>query len=260
MEYKLLASDMDGTLLDSRSELSAENTLAVKRLVDSGKFFVLTTGRPYQAVTKYVQALNLENMPLILYNGAMVVIGKERVLNLTIPDELVAEIAKIGHDRRSTMICWANDKLYAEYDGEKLRNYMKISDVLPEIIPDLSVLKNVTKFVWYDSPEETIRNYKELSEKYKGKLNVHPSRKDFLEFVNKDCSKAKALEIIAERLSIKRSEIIAVGDGYNDLSMLRWAGLGVAMENAPDEVKNQVGLVSPNNDKNGVKWLIERFL
>ncbi len=255
----MLASDMDGTLLNSQSELSIENINAIKGMVERGSYFVLSTGRPYQAVTKYVKQLGLERMPLILYNGAMVVYDGEVILNLTLPNECVKEIAEIGHSQNSTMICWSEGRLFAEHSGKKLDQYKKISDVQPEIIPDLSVLKNVTKFVWYDSVKETADNFKVLAERFKGVVNVHPSRIDFLEFVNKDCSKSNALAIIADKMGVDRQDIIAVGDGYNDLPMLNWAGLGVTVQNAPDGVKEQVSSIAPSNDENAVKWLIDRY-
>ncbi len=260
MKYKLIASDMDGTLFDESYEISSENKDAIKRAIEKGVYFVLSTGRPRQAVEKYVKELSLEKFPIIIFNGATVLMGDEIIYNLTLQDELSTKVISEGRSRNTEMVCWADNRFYAERDCEYVQRYKKIPQIEPIFVKDLTKIKNITKIVWFNPPEITTKYYDELAEKFKGRLNVLPSRADFLEFFNIDCSKAVALDMVGKRLGIKPSEMIAVGDGFNDLAMLEFAGLGVAMENSPIEVKERADFVTLSCKNNGVKALIDRFL
>ena len=260
MKYKLIASDMDGTLFDESYQISSENKDAIKRAIENGVFFVLSTGRPRQAVEKYIKELSLEAFPIIIFNGATVLIGDETIYNLTLDDNLSEMVVREGRRRNTDMVCWSNNRFYAERDCEYVQKYKNIPNIEPIFVDDLTKVKEITKIVWFNPPIVTAKYHKELSEKFKGQLNVLPSRVDFLEFFNKDCSKAVALDIIGKRLGIKPNEMIAIGDGFNDLAMLEFAGLGVAMENAPKEVKEKADLVTLSCKNNGVKALIDRFL
>ena len=261
-DIKLLAVDIDGTLINSKRVLTEKTVCAVKKLLDKGGKFVLSTGRPYQGITEIVKTLGLEGMPYILYNGAMVVTFGKPVYSLTIEPELSKKIAREGHDRNSTQICWANNKLYSEKYDEKIEFYKSISGVEPIIVKDLTELseQGITKFVWYDDPVSTKAYYAQMSERYGNQINLHPSRVDFLEFVNKDCSKATALKTVLNYYGLSRENCAAIGDGFNDLSMLEYAGISVAMGNAEDEVKARCKVVTSSCDQDGVAEFIERFV
>lgn len=259
MKYKLLASDMDGTLFGKDYIISEENKLAIRKIKEMGVFFVLSTGRPKQAVEKYVTELGLENCPLILNNGAMVTVGDEIIYNLTINDEISKKVVYEGRKVNTEMICWSKNKFYAEKDSPYVQWYKKIPQIEPIFVDDLTAVKDITKFVWFN-PENVTKEYHfKYSQVFKDSLNVSPSRVDFLEFYDKSCSKAIALDIIGKRFNILPEEMVAVGDGFNDLSMIEFAGLGVAVENAPKEVKDKADFVTLSCEKNGVKALIDRF-
>ncbi len=262
MKYKFMAVDIDGTLLNSSGQLTEKTVEAVRKAAAAGVVVSLSTGRPLQGVTKFVKALGLEDTPCILYNGALVYYSGEIIYSLTITPSVAEKVVKEGHARNSTMICWANNALYAEADNEKIRFYKSISGVEPIIVDDLSSLKNegITKFVWYDDEQSTPRYYAEMLAIMGEEIGVYPSRKDFLEFVNKDCSKATAIKSITDRLGIKREEIVAVGDGFNDVPMLEYAGLGVAMGNADDRVKRRADFVTSSCDEDGLASLIENVI
>lgn len=259
MNYKLIASDIDGTLLDENGNLSEKNSSSIKRLVASGNFFVLSTGRPIQAISPLITRLTLENTPIIAYNGARVTCGNETLFNLTLGSGLYKEIVAEGVKRNATMVCWSEDKLYAESLCDRVNEYKKIGGVEPIICKDLSLVDRVTKLVWIDEPETVSRYHAEMTALFGKRANVHPTRINFLEFVNKDCSKAIALKIVCDALKVRVSESIAVGDGINDISMIRAAGLGVAVENAGEEVKKNADYIAPHCNKNAINHLIGRF-
>ena len=260
--YKLIAVDIDGTLLNSKGQLTERTVNAVKSLIKKGVYFVLSTGRPYQGITKFTDALGLEKMPYILYNGAMVMVGGEMVYSLTIPKEVATQVSGEAHKRNSTQICWSNNRLYAEKDCEKVTLYKSISGVEPVIVKDLATLadQGITKFVWYDDKDSTARYFAEMEALMGDKVNVHPSRIDFLEFVNKNCSKAVAMQILMDKFDLYKAQTIAVGDGFNDLPMLEFAGLGVAMGNADQKVKDKCGYITSSCDEDGLAEFIEKNL
>lgn len=262
MNYKLLAADIDGTLLNSKGQLTDRTISAVKKLIDKGFMFVLSTGRPYQGITKFINALGLENMPYILYNGAMIMEGGETIYSLTLQEDIATKIVEEGHKRNSTQICWANNQLYSEFDSEKVQFYKAISGVEPVIVENLAEVSKlgITKLVWYDDPASTAMYHEQMQTLMGNVVNVHPSRIDFLEFVNKECSKAVALNIIAEKFNIDISQTVAIGDGFNDLPMLTAAGLGVAMGNANDKVKTKCKMVCCSCDDDGLARFIEDYL
>lgn len=261
-DYRLIAADIDGTLLNKKSELTERTIRAVKAATEKGIYFVLSTGRPFQGIARLADTLNIKTMPHILYNGAMVMLGGKIIYSLTLDESDAVAIANEGHARGSTMICWSNNKLYSEFIDEKVVFYKNITGVEPIVVDSLAEVagKGITKFVWYDGVEATDRNFAELKPKFGDRINVAPSRVDFLEFFNKNCSKATAMQIICNELGLTKDNCVAIGDGFNDLPMLEFAGLGVAMENAADKVKERCGYVTSSCDEDGVAEFIERFI
>ena len=261
-DYRLIAADIDGTIVDYSFNLTKRTIAAVKAAVEKGKYFVLSTGRPVQGIKKLVESLSLENMPYILYNGAMVVMNGEPIYSLTIDPEDAVMLVDEGHRRNSTMVCWAQNRLYSETLNDKIDFYKSISGVEPIVVDSLAELaeRGITKFVWYDGEQKTLKNYAALKEKFGGRLGVAPSRAEFLEFFNASCSKSTALSTVCKMLGVKREETVAVGDGFNDVDMLEYAALGVAMGNAPNAVKERCGFVADSCENDGLAKFIEEFV
>jgi Cof subfamily protein (haloacid dehalogenase superfamily) len=143
-----------------------------------------------------------------------------------------------------------------------VKDYKRISNVEPVIIGDADeiIKKGITKIIWYDEPEK-LKKYQNEIEKYLSDgVNYHTSRPMFLEFVDRDASKAIAMEKLGEHFGIKQSEMIAIGDGFNDLSMIEYAGLGVAMANSEEEVKEKADYITLSNDEDGVAHVIYEFV
>ena len=261
-DYRLIAADIDGTLLNSKGELTERTIAAVRAAVSKGVYFVLSTGRPFQGIKNLVGHLGLKKMPYILFNGAIVMIGGSVVSSLDLDQADALAIVREGHARNSTMICWSQNRLYSEFIDEKITFYKSISGVEPIVVSSLSdVVENgITKFVWYDGVEKTKENFKQLKMKFGKTVNVAPSRVDFLEFYNKNCTKSTALRIICDELNIKRENCVAIRDGFNDLPMLEFAGLSVASGNADIEVKSRCDIVTASCDDDGVAKIIEEFI
>jgi Cof subfamily protein (haloacid dehalogenase superfamily) len=263
MKYKLMAVDVDGTLLNSKGNLTEVTKVAIKAGVDKGLIFTISTGRPIQGIEYFNKMLDLD-LPFITYNGAMVVMGESKEIlyeqNLSQKDAKI--IIELGKKYDTTMIVYVENKLYVSELSERTENYKRIANIEPILIEDVELLiKNgVTKILWYDEIEKIEEYQVEVGQYLNDTVNYHTSRPMFLEFVDKKASKAIAMEKLGEHFGIKQSEMIAIGDGYNDLSMIEYAGLGVAMENSKDAIKEKADYVTLSNDEDGVAHVINKFI
>ena len=265
-DIRLLASDMDGTLLNDNREITLRTQDAIRKWVASGRFFVPTTGRPLCAMGK-VDPLFDKDMLYIVYNGAMAVMhrSKEVLFSVTLAPALVPEVYQLGNERDVPIIIWCRDELYVNKDCEESRLYMEATSAPFTVVKDNIELEKlaaagVTKMLWIDSPEQVLVHQRDMQAHFGDKINCHASRPELFEFVGNDASKAIALETVIPKLGVSREEIAAVGDGYNDLSMLRYAGYSIAMGNAPADIQAECDHVTLANNEDGVAVWMEEIM
>ncbi|HOJ09078.1 MAG TPA: Cof-type HAD-IIB family hydrolase [Clostridiales bacterium] len=269
MAYKLLAVDIDGTLLDSKGNLTHETIKAINLGIEKGMIFTISTGRPIQGLKSLIEKLELtHDLPFITYNGAMVIMWKSKdiLFECSLNNEDAMNIIELGKKLGTTVMVWTDNKLYASELSDKAYKYSSISTVTPLLLGndrdsiEKTIAKGVTKILWYDEVETINRYLNEVSGYLSENVNFHTSQPYFLEFVDKRASKAKAMEKLGEHFNINIREMIAVGDGLNDLSMIEYAGLGVAMENANDAVKEKADYITLSNDEDGVAHVIYKYI
>ena len=263
MKYRLMAVDIDGTLLNDSGELTRNTIRAIRQAVDKGLIFTIASGRPIQGIEWLNKALDLD-VPYITYNGAMVIMGKSRkvLYEQKLSEKDADDIIKLGEKYGTTIMVWKDNKLYVREMNERVIKYKSIAGVEPVLTDDsLQLIKGgVTKILWYDEIDKIEQYRREIGEYLSENVNFHPSRPNFMEFVDKNASKAIAMEKLGEYFGIDRSRMIAVGDGYNDLSMIEYAGLGVAMANSPDDVKANADYITLSNEEDGVAHVIYKFV
>jgi Cof subfamily protein (haloacid dehalogenase superfamily) len=271
MPYMLLAADMDDTLLNERGVMTLRTQTALRKLVASGIYFVPATGRALANMGDVIAMFenSAMDLPFILYNGALVVMhnSKEELFSAALDCQDAIEIFKMGVEKNVPVRVCTKDRMYFAKDSEETIAYQKKVNFKVEIvgsrsennIDELSE-QGIIKIVWLDDPAQILAYQDELSEHFSGKVNVHTSVPKQLEFVHTSASKGIALEKIGEHLGLRREDLIAVGDGYNDLSMLKYAGYSVAMGNAPDDIKAVCNHVTFPNTEDGVAVFIEDFL
>ncbi|HAA24964.1 MAG TPA: Cof-type HAD-IIB family hydrolase [Ruminiclostridium sp.] len=261
MKYKLLAVDVDGTLLNSRREITMLTKQSIQKAIEKGIVFTICSGRPVQGVKLITDMLEID-IPVITYNGAMVIVDDKVIFSCTMQKEDVLHIERLGQEWGTTIAIWAGNRLFVNKLNERALKYAQISGVSPQIYTDVMepVSMGVSKVLWYDEIERINGFERRLNGLLSPSVNVHTSQPIFLEFVDRNVSKAVALEKMGEHYGIRREEMIAVGDGFNDLAMIEYAGLGVAMGNAPEEVKNAADYITFSNDEDGVAKVIEVFV
>ncbi len=262
MKYKLMAVDMDDTLLDNRGRISEKTVKIIRNIVQKGVVFTICTGRPIQGVEEYCSLLGLKG-PVITYNGAVIVdTGTQEVLfaqELTRDD--AGKILELGRRYDTTMCIWADGRLYGNKMNDRIYDYQKLSGGEPQPAGDFEELLDmgITKILWYDEAGKIERFRTQLSPDMFSETAYCTSKPVFLEFFSSRVSKGAALAKIGDMYGIRREEMVAVGDGLNDLSMIQYAGMGVAMGNAQEEVKRAAQFVTSSNDQEGVRKVIETF-
>ena len=263
MTYKLIAADMDGTLLNNNAEITPRTRDALHRVIEAGVLFVPSTGRPMAGMRQVLAAFDYD-LPLILFNGALAVTAKSartlfsKGLNYACAELIYAQGIRRGYP----VVAWAGERLFVDCETEEITTYQRITGTVPVLTPDTRPMRpyGVTKILWILPPEDAARQQAEMRALLGSCVNCHTSQPHLLEFVDAGASKGLALAALGAAYGINQSEMIAIGDGFNDASMLEYAGLGVAMGNAPAAIKAMCQYIAPSNDEDGVAAVIERFI
>jgi len=252
---------MDGTLLNSASQLSDGNRAAALRAIDQGVLFVPCTGRPLCGVTWLIEQFP-GDFPVITCNGAGAVTSKSgRVLfsqNLQRSDAL--EILAMAAQTPHPFILWEGDKLHVNRVCMETEIYRQMTGAQMHVLDNLDDIGDITKIIWIIPEQLGPQLMTDMGERFAGRVNCHTSHPRLLEFVDVKASKALALAAVGEIYGIAADEMMAIGDANNDISMLEYAGCSVAMANAPDEIKARTKHVTRSNDEDGVAAAIERFV
>lgn len=263
MAYRLVAVDMDGTLLNEKLEISSRTKALIKKAKEQNIQVTLATGRMYQSVLPFAQELDLA-IPLITYNGALVkdsATGKV-YYHEPIPLEYAKKITEIVKKRDVNLNLYLNDTLYVKELNARTELYVSIANVEAVPVGDLGefLKEPPTKMLIIGEPDVLAGLAAEVGENLGDRVEITKSKPYFLEIISQKVTKGQALKSLAEKLGIKQEEVIAFGDNYNDLSMIEYAGLGVAMGNAPQEIKDQANLVALSNEEEGVAEVLEKFV
>ena len=284
--YKMIALDVDGTLISSGYTVSRRTRQALRKAMDMGMIVTLATGRFWGSAVRIARSIPV-NAPVVSNDGALikdVYSGKELFFR-PLPLEVAKHVLKRAERYPSfeVQIFLKEKKIFSgtAYWKMQLRryfrsarkfslpgfyNYMKDFVLLPvENAGSLEraalLLKEApTKIVVSGDSEEVREFSEELAKDLGDRVYITSAIKNSIDILEGSVSKAKGLEVLAGLLGIKREEIIAVGDNLNDIEMLKFAGLGVAMGNAPEAVKQRADFVTAKNDEDGVAFLVEKVL
>lgn len=260
---RMIATDLDGTLLGAKSVLPEENVRALQRAMEAGVKVVLASGRMAEATMPIANAIGV-NAPMVLFNGAMVYDPESgRILRgRCIPRDTAVEVLRTIEARGCYLQAFPGLGYYFEEATEHTVVYQnKISVVGTAVGMKLSqwLKTDVYKLLCIGTPEETDALARELSETFPT-VSFVKSSSTFLEIVAKGVDKADGLRALSEITGIAPEEILAFGDEQNDLPMLDYAGTGYAMENAPDVVRRQAKLIAPANTQCGLASIVNLYL
>ena len=263
MEIKLIASDMDDTLLNSNVQISERNARAIKSALAAGKIFLIATGRMYVSARPYAEKLGLD-VPLVTYNGALVKgsasgeVFYEHKMKLETANEVLAYCKEKGY----YVQLYVGDKILIKEVTDCSRMYTKISGIPTTPIGDALFHTDEApyKILVMTEAAEFSEVWQQFAAKFSGKLDVTSSKDNFLELMEPGINKWEAVKSVAASYGITPDEIMCIGDSNNDISMIANAGIGVAVANAKDNVKEHAKIVTASNNEDGVALVIESIL
>jgi len=260
--YKLLALDLDGTLIGQDLTISARTKNAISQLMSQGIIVTIATGRMFQSTLPFAKELNI-NVPIICYQGAMVgnPVTGEILSHLPVPLPLAKQVIEAVREDGLHINAYLDDELYVDRVTEEAELYSIISKVEARPVGNLLTFldRDPTKLVIIGKHLEIDRITNKLRDKFGSVLYVAKSYTRFCEVAHPDCGKGKALAQIATKLGIAQSDVVTIGDNPNDVDMIEWAGIGIAMANGSDEVKEAADWVTGNIEEDGVAQAIEKF-
>jgi len=266
--YKLICIDLDGTLLDTRQRVSTKNKEAIVKALNQGLEVAIVSGRPNCFTIRIMNQIS-GRMGHITFNGAYYRIAN-KTKQFPIDKDVVMEIAKLAKKynvrtyfkNKNLSLCTKNDPGILDYDQFKAQTPLKDQMDMLYNVDVVDVLKNqeipiLKIFAW----DENLKNIKQMGEELKALKGIRLYLYDETFEMSSDVtSKGKAIENVCKDLQISLDQVVCIGDNYNDLPMFEVAGLSVAMENAPQKIKDQVDKVTRSNDESGVAYAIENFV
>ena len=250
--YRMLACDIDHTLLPLGGEISESDMDTLKELHASGVTVVLATGRATFSTRRILTRIFPEEHPdyLICYNGAQVLDlnANTELLRTNIPAETVAELSRWCRSSGAWLQGYEDAGVLVEQDTPYVRNYAESSGMNYTVVPDLAAhvkrIGGTPKLVCHDEKSRLPGHDRELRELAQGRWTVVTSMPIFLEILPPETNKGTALEALAAHLGYSMDQVVAVGDNLNDIEMIQRAGVGVAVANAVPELKAVADWVS----------------
>ncbi len=263
--YRLLALDLDGTLIDRSLQFRPAVQAAVAAAQAAGVTVTLATGRMVRTTRPFADQLNITS-PLICYQGAHVqALSGEVIYDNPLDGALAAQIVQLAAARDIYIQAYINDELYIAAERPEADEYRSFSTVpLPvHAVGDLAAWVRTnppTKLLWIAAPELLLETLDRWGAQFQGQASIFRSHDRFGEAAAPDSSKGVALAVLAAQLGIPRAQVMAIGDRQNDAPMLQWAGLGLAMGDADEHARSAADAVLPPFAEDGVAWAIQRWI
>ena len=267
MAYKMIISDVDGTLLDLNHQIPDENRKAVKKYMESGGLFSLATGRIEKSALIIQKELSIK-IPLILYNGARIVdmVNKSVIYEKHLTAEQAEAAVKALKLSPVSVIIYSDGEGYTPSYTKSINDHAEMEGIYPVLLEELMDinLSKVNKILFAGNNDENddilfscfLEEYKKLCSNLPF---IVRSNKRYLEFLPEGVNKGTAVEKLAEYLKIPMKEVVCFGDNLNDLEMIQKAGLGIAMGNGHEKLKEAADITAPPNHESGLAYVIKNY-
>lgn len=264
--FRAIALDLDGTLTNHDKVVTPRTRQALLKAQEQGAIIILASGRPTYGIVPVAECLELEKRGgyILSYNGGNIVNAKtgEKLFSQFLPDAVIPILYKYAKEKNHALLGYAGNEIITEmpddpYVKEESRinkmNIRKVDNLFETLEP------HPTKLLMTGDPTDMIKAEEELVEILGEKMDIFRSAPFFLELVPKGIDKAQSLLRLLSKINLTPADLIAFGDGYNDLSMLKLAGVGVAMANAAPEVRADADYVTLSNEEDGVAAALLHF-
>ena len=258
---------MDGTLLRKDHSISEATRELIHKIVEAGIPFILVSARPMHGILPISNWLGTASLPIVSLNGAYIGLQNKIIFESEIDSATVTGIQTVAAGFDVTLIYYAGMEWYAEKHNAATAKEQRITDVPVRVAPYNELLQQwktagtgINKIMAVGKAEVIKELQSALISNYGAEMNIYPSKPTYLEMMRHDASKTHAVKFMLARYGIGREEIIAIGDNFNDKDMIAYAGTGIAMGNAPDEVKAVADWVTDTNQHDGVRKAFEKFI
>lgn len=259
---KMIATDIDGTILPYHGEFSQKTKDCVKKLNESGIKVILVTGRMHSSATPLAAQLGL-NLPIISYQGGLIKDMDGKTLFQTeLNSDIAKEIIQWGRKNNVHLNLYIDDKLYVEQDDEIIKYYIqgKFVDYTVCSFDDLEI-KNVNKLLAIDIHDANrVTSWVDILKSKYPDLYIVKSTPYFCEIGSADAKKSIGVEFLCKMWGIDKSEVLAIGDQNNDIDLIQSGGVGIAMENGTPELKQVANYITDSVENDGFVKAVEKFV
>jgi len=265
MAIKLVAIDLDDTLLGTDLKISDGAVRSIRELRERGIWITLATGRMFRSARPYALELGMD-VPLITYQGALVknAVSDQVLFHRPVPEPWGHAVGEAAREAGCFYQAYFDDNLYMERLTSEGEAYANMAGVTPVIEPDLLGRikeQEPTKLLIINNDIPQLQQMEmQMRRSFGDRLYITRSKPYYLEFMNTEATKGRALKVVSEYFGVDRLEVMAIGDSFNDIEMLKFAGLAVVMGNAPQKVKRYADYVTESNDEDGVAMAIQRLV
>ncbi len=261
---RLIALDLDGTLIGSDLTIRPRVRDAVKRARERGVAVTIVSGRMLAAARPYANELGIDGA-LVCYQGAAIFdVTSGKILQMTpVRQDVTRDVLEWAEQHRVHAQCYADDVLYVQSINRFSKRYSELARVEPHVVPSLReafAQRPSIKVVLVDDPDNASRYLEILTSQLGDRAYLTRSNIDFVEILDPKVNKGAALAFVAQQYATTPEETLAVGDAWNDVPLLKAAGIGVAMGSGPPELLQQADAVVGDVAHDGVAEAIERFV
>lgn len=266
LPYRAIALDLDGTLTNHNKVVTPKTRKALLQAEAEGVVIILASGRPTYGIEPVAECLELDKRGgyILSYNGGNIVNAKtgEKLFAQFLPDEVIPILYRYAKEKNHALLGYAGNEIITEMpDDQYVKEESRINKMNIRKVENLfeALEPHPTKLLMTGDPADMLKAENELSEILGDRMDIFRSAPFFLELVPKGIDKAKSLLRLLAKINLTPADMIAFGDGYNDLSMLKLAGMGVAMQNAAPEVRAEADYITLSNEEDGVAAALEHF-
>ena len=265
MNYKMLVVDMDDTLLTDNHEISNENKEMLLRAQEMGVYVVLASGRPTSAMIEFAKELqcDVNNSFMISFNGSVITDLKEDkiLFEHSLTKEQIHSLYDFSQQNNTHIITYIDGQIISERHSEYIDIEKNITGLKLNIVSSFkdTVTTSAVKCILLEEPEY-LKGVESVLKAAMPDLSICMSKPFFLEAAPNGIDKGASIKILAEKLNIQQSEIIAVGNAGNDLTMVQFAGLGVWVDNVDPELRHFADVIVASNNNHGVAEVVRRFI
>ena len=267
MAYELIVLDLDGTLTNSEKKITPRTLDSLLRIQKEGRKAAIATGRPTPGAINIARKLQLDKFGgyILSYNGGRITnfSTQKTIYNKTIPEQLIRPIYDEAVRLKAGIITYSRDEIIV---GNGIDKYNQIEAGINGL--PMHEVNNFPEYITFPinkclltgEPDHMAETEAAFKNKFGEQLNIYRSEPFFLEIMPQNIDKAYSLSKLLNFLGISREQMICCGDGFNDLSMIKYAGLGVAMANAQEIVKQSANYITLSNDDDGIAHVIDKFM